>query len=623
MNSKLYVIFIISIFSLIGVGEVYGIDTFDNSLEGWNLENSSDYSLTISDGMAMISGDDFSKQITASKTFPVKATLISISFDWMAKSGCSCSSTTNFKLDIYDSSDNLLHSESLVSGGTLDTGKQFYSKEISGYDDTGANSIIVKFSLSDSWSTNWEQSIWFDNVEVIVLEEAEETEEEIEEAIEEEILSLINSNELIIVAVTDLGVTFEIENTDIEITNSPPTEYYDGMDYDEFVLFAFGDGSDGDVVFSEDGIITTDKNYRNLTIHEGVTVTVPHGLLIKVSEELILHGTIQVETVSGNPEINGAELSGYVVNGGNGEDGENGQTAHNVSKPKGGKAGTAGLSGDKILNGFAISVEKSLTADIGRGGQGGTSGAGGTSGCGGSRYSPPCGYDGSQNGEGGNAITGSPGVIGGLAGGGIQINARIVSGTGSINVDGENGHNGIDGNPGQQGESGSFHAGGSSGAGAPSGGSGAGSGGYVLLVYEKISAITIDSNGGIGGNPGLGSVGGAARKGGTAGNGPWQGAAGGSSGGSGSGGTGGVFGGSANAGTSGNDGNDGDDGIRYWGGKGGDSTDAGKGSNGSGGIIITINTLNSGIDNSIKNVNGGYNGITFSLNLDDLNDNSQ
>ena len=81
--------------------------------------------------MAYISGDGFSVNPNAEKTFDVtNADSVNLSFNWRASSGCACSSTTNFRLMILDTSGNTLSSQTLQAGGTTDTGIQSYSADI-------------------------------------------------------------------------------------------------------------------------------------------------------------------------------------------------------------------------------------------------------------------------------------------------------------------------------------------------------------------------------------------------------------------------------------------------------------------------------------------------------------
>ena len=67
----------------------------------------------------------------------------------------------------------------------------------------------------------------------------------------------------------------------------------------------FGNGSDGDIILSEDTILTTDKNYNNLTINTGITLY-PNGYIIYVKNTLINNGIINRNGING---VNGTRGS--------------------------------------------------------------------------------------------------------------------------------------------------------------------------------------------------------------------------------------------------------------------------------------------------------------------------
>ena len=118
--------------------------------------------------MAYISGDGFSVNPNAEKTFDVtNADSVNLSFNWRASSGCACSSTTNFRLMILDTSGNTLSSQTLQAGGTTDTGIQSYSADITSI-ISGHDSIVIRMWLNDSWGSNWNRKIWWDNVDLQV-----------------------------------------------------------------------------------------------------------------------------------------------------------------------------------------------------------------------------------------------------------------------------------------------------------------------------------------------------------------------------------------------------------------------------------------------------------------------
>ena len=146
-------------------------DTFDDgSLDGWQYDETAGYSLSNNGNKAHISGNGLSVNPTGQKEFDISAfNSLILSFDWRAKSTLSVSTVTNFRMKILDDSNNILLSESLQSGGTLDTGIKSYSKNISDI-VTGYDKIIIQMYLNDSWGANWNQKIWWDNVHLREVE---------------------------------------------------------------------------------------------------------------------------------------------------------------------------------------------------------------------------------------------------------------------------------------------------------------------------------------------------------------------------------------------------------------------------------------------------------------------
>ena len=139
-------------------------DSFDDSLDGWQeysftgthsyitpYENY-DLSLDSTTGKpapsAHISGDGFVSNSGMYKTVDISSidnnSPLYLSFDYRAKSGFSSSSVTNTHLGIYDGvTGETLHSESLITGGTLDSGWQSYNTDISGM-TSGHDSITIR-----------------------------------------------------------------------------------------------------------------------------------------------------------------------------------------------------------------------------------------------------------------------------------------------------------------------------------------------------------------------------------------------------------------------------------------------------------------------------------------------
>lgn len=255
----------------------------------------------------------------------------------------------------------------------------------------------------------------------------------------------------------------------------------------------FGTGADGDVTIAANTSITSDltngvKNYRNLTINSGVTLTLPGGIIF-VSDTLTLTGTISANGNNGASNAAGATVGGPFVAGTALNGGANG--ANSGAGTQG--APTANPTGGQVVIGG------------GRGGSGGTANSGGTAGgtagalasltsisdAGWRSHLPsiltamvqsraiPLQVTGGGTGGGGGAGSGGIGGGGGSGGGCVIIVARHVSGSGTISANGGNGGNAFSGN---------------------SGGGGGGGGGFVVLFTgDSSSSITLTAAAGTGG----------------------------------------------------------------------------------------------------------------------------
>ena len=160
-------------------------DTFDDSLDGWqeysftgtysgNITPYENYDVTLDSTTgkpspsAHISGDGFVSNSGIYKTVDISSidnnSPLYLSFDHRAKSGYAASSVTSIHLHISDGvTGETLHSESLIAGGTLDSGWQSYNTDISSM-TSGHDTITIRLYLNDSWTTNWNQQNWYDNV---------------------------------------------------------------------------------------------------------------------------------------------------------------------------------------------------------------------------------------------------------------------------------------------------------------------------------------------------------------------------------------------------------------------------------------------------------------------------
>jgi len=154
-------------------------DTFDLDLGGWTYWGSSGYSLKHDTGTgqpapsAGISGDGFSVSAGMQKALDISSWTgtgeLTLSFNWRAASGYSGSTVTNAQLKIEDADSGVsLYTETLVAGGTTDTGWRSYSKDISTI-VKGHVSIRIVLYLGDGWIANWNQKNWYDNVRLTGL----------------------------------------------------------------------------------------------------------------------------------------------------------------------------------------------------------------------------------------------------------------------------------------------------------------------------------------------------------------------------------------------------------------------------------------------------------------------
>ena len=287
----------------------------------------------------------------------------------------------------------------------------------------------------------------------------------------------------------------------------------------------YGDGSDGAATISGDTDLTSDKFYTNLTINSGINLNTK-SFRIFCSGTLTNAGTIRNNgsngtvgtTATGQTGATGgaggaAVASGSLpagvvgVTGGNGGDGAPGATS-----PTAGANGTA--------------VAKSVgTAGVTGGAGGACTEAGGGGGTGGAQTGTVFnkirnaisaymlldtlpsvtlfgGSSGSGAGGGGDGGAASSGTAGGGGGGGgsgspggfIQIFAKTIINSGTIQTNGGNGANGGNGSNGVSGNS---------DGGAGGGGGSGGNGGVIVMVYGSLTnSGTIQAAGGSAGSGG-------------------------------------------------------------------------------------------------------------------------
>ncbi len=153
-----------------GDASTFFFDTFDTGLCNWSYWGDFGYWLTWASDIAKISGDDNPAQGGMQKTVDLSqwngsGSLI-LSFDWKATSDTADSSVTNVHLRIEDAdSHSLLYSQVLASGGTVNTGWQSYTNDVSPY-VIGHSKIKIIMSLWDVWTANWHQTNSYDNVKL-------------------------------------------------------------------------------------------------------------------------------------------------------------------------------------------------------------------------------------------------------------------------------------------------------------------------------------------------------------------------------------------------------------------------------------------------------------------------
>lgn len=310
--------------------------------------------------------------------------------------------------------------------------------------------------------------------------------------------------------------------------------------------FLFGDGSDGDAIISANTYLASTlngaivyKNYRNLTVNSGCTLSVSNacrGLWIRVRGTLVLNGAISMSNkgcfISGGgsdlylcysdikvPAIGAAggarnaSAGGAGGAGANGVDGQcggggAGGTSANWSDKQGyGGYGAAGFVGGGGTGGGggAVATYDTNRVNVGQKGDGENGllyGERGGNGCYVNSYWSPYNVRASSGGGAGGVTAGAAGAYlaatpGGVGSGGILIvMANRIEGSGSLLSKGANGGNGATDRP----DIGDCAAGGGGGSG----------GGSITLYYATTSADwPMNVAGGAGGAGAGGGAGGA------------------------------------------------------------------------------------------------------------------
>ena len=160
-------------------------NSFETSLDGWqefsairiiggSITPFDNYDLSIDSTTGMpapsahISGDGHSSKSGMHQTIDISSidsnSPLYLSFDYRTTSNFAVSSVTNTHLGIHDGVTGIqLHSESLIAGGTLDSGWQSYNTDISSI-TSGHDSITIRLYLMIHGLQITNQQNWYDNV---------------------------------------------------------------------------------------------------------------------------------------------------------------------------------------------------------------------------------------------------------------------------------------------------------------------------------------------------------------------------------------------------------------------------------------------------------------------------
>ena len=207
----------------------------------------------------------------------------------------------------------------------------------------------------------------------------------------------------------------------------------------------YGTGADGNVVFSTPSTISSNKNYENMTVNAGITVTINDGVVVKICSLLLNSGHIFGATPgtggtgsAGSPGSTGgagnsvsatctvstgASTAGASASSGNGASGAamcGPGIADTVTSGAGGSPGTDGGQGNtggagKTFTFYVYLIDNSgdIISQGGTGGNGGPGGTGGNGGSGSHGSLTDWVWGGGGGGKGGNGGHGGTGGTGG------------------------------------------------------------------------------------------------------------------------------------------------------------------------------------------------------------------
>ena len=269
----------------------------------------------------------------------------------------------------------------------------------------------------------------------------------------------------------------------------------------------FGLGIDGDVVISEDTVLTRRMSYRTLVVNEGVTLTSGNNLIV-CQGRCLINGTISADGLGSNVGVDGIgyDKVSAPINANSGRGGDGGSFSSIASNPY--IPATDGVDAG-VTNGASISRRYSNVYEIVEYGI---------------DYRGAGGVNGVVGGNGGgwdniSATRGLAGVagVGSVGGGVVGIVANILE----MGVNGRIVARGLDGGDASDSGNGGTWFGaanlqiGSGGGGASLGGT-AGDGGCIWLLYKTLRNVSndkLDVSGGIRGNDGNAGNGGVGNNG--------------------------------------------------------------------------------------------------------------
>ena len=195
---KIIILLSISVFFISGFGSAFAqtdvfYDEFDDGLNGWNfgyacnscehpIPPKNDYSLSITftddleSPFAMISGDGFAVAAWMEKsiTLPDNNQYVVLSFDGKASGSLpSHIHIPNLSLNLFDRDGDILYHKWLIGddnpSSTETTAWQSFQVDITEHIPKDRK-IKISLGLDDSWTTDYRQSVWFDNIRLTLQE---------------------------------------------------------------------------------------------------------------------------------------------------------------------------------------------------------------------------------------------------------------------------------------------------------------------------------------------------------------------------------------------------------------------------------------------------------------------